>query len=223
MALITVTCPVCGGQAQIEKMRGAMCPYCGSELRVPQENQGAALAAQPDMQMMQDMQFAEADKQFAQQQELMQQSMQFAPPPMPQQNMYAAPQMNPAQFAAPVQQRYYSEAELRAARKRCNQWRLLNLGMIAAQTLVMAFGIALVDYFYEDGLGGLMVIAWLFSLPVCGVLSGAVRPDDAYIDQKPLFKKKWVQSIMHFLLSIPASAAAGGILYAILRFIVDEL
>ena len=34
MAFVTITCPQCGGQAQIEAGRSVMCPYCGKETEV---------------------------------------------------------------------------------------------------------------------------------------------------------------------------------------------
>lgn len=219
MAFISITCPNCGGRAQIEAGRSAMCPYCACELNAQQEDQGFAFAK--DMQFMQgmqaqDLQFAEPD--FAQQ------NMQFAQPPvqqpvMQQPNVFAAPQMNPAQYAAQMQYRQYSQADLQMAQKRRRQWHILNITMIAVQALVLTFAIGLVDYFFEDDLGVMLILAWLFSQPVCAILSGAMRPDDAYIDRKPLFRKKLVQTIIHFLISLPASAAAGGIFYAILRII----
>jgi hypothetical protein len=214
MAFITVICPLCGGQTQIEAMKGAMCPYCGSELNTAQGNQGFAFAPQPAAAD----QFSAAGPQYAGQPEMMQQNVQFAPPPMPVQ---AQPNAMPMQYGAPAQFRQYSPQEIAAAGKRRGQWRFLNIAMIAVQALIMTFSIALADYFFEDWLAGLMILAWLFSQPVCAILSGVLRPDDAYIAEKPLFKKKWVQSLIHFLISLPASAAAGGILYAILRFIAD--
>ena len=222
MAFINIVCPNCGGKAQIESGRSAMCPYCACELNAQQEDQGFAFAKDVQfaqgMQAAQDIQFAEPD--FAQQ-------MQFQQPPvqqpamMQQPNVFAAPQVNPAQFAAPAQYRQYSQAELQTARKRRKQWHWLNIAMIAVQALIVTFGGILLDYFYEDDLGALMIVAWLFSQPVCAILPGAMRPDEAYIEQKPLFKKKLVQSIMHFLISLPASAAAGGIMYVILRIIAE--
>ena len=166
----------------------------------------------------QDLQFAEPD--FAQQ------NKQFAQPPvqqpvMQQPNVFAASQMNPAQYAAQMQYRQYSQADLQKAQKRRRQWHILNVTMIAVQALVLTFAIGLADYFFEDDLGVMLILAWLFSQPVCAILSGAMRPDDAYIDRKPLFRKKLVQTIIHFLISLPASAAAGGIIYAILRILAD--
>ena len=78
MALVTIICPNCGGQAQIEAGRSAMCPYCGREL-------SAQAAAQSGMAMAQEIQFA--------------QDVQFAPPPVQQPER--AKQDNPAAYMYP--------------------------------------------------------------------------------------------------------------------------
>ncbi|MBP0975485.1 MAG: hypothetical protein J6P20_05415, partial [Oscillospiraceae bacterium] len=44
MAFINIVCPNCGGKAQIESGRSAMCPYCACELNAQQEDQGFAFA-----------------------------------------------------------------------------------------------------------------------------------------------------------------------------------
>ena len=110
MALVTIICPNCGGQAQIEAGRSAMCPYCGREL-------SAQAAAQSGMAMAQEMQFA--------------QDVQFAPPPA-QQAMQMQPQIQPDAMAMPqMQQTYqpqqysapmYTPDQLRQAEKMRNSW-----------------------------------------------------------------------------------------------------
>ena len=57
MAFITMICPNCGGQAQIEAGHSAMCPYCGNEMAASPVDTGAAFA--------QDMQFAPPPAQAA--------------------------------------------------------------------------------------------------------------------------------------------------------------
>ena len=212
MALISIICPKCGGKTQVEAGRSVMCPYCACELNVQQGDQGFAFVQ--DMQFAQSMQPAQ-DVQFAEPQ------VQFQQPVMQQPDVFAVPQTDPAQFAAPPQYRQYPQETLQTARKRRGQWHFLNLAMIAIQAVILFFALSVIDFFYEDDIAVLMILAWLLSQPVCAILSGVTRPDDAYIEQKPLFKSKLVQSIVHFMLSLPASAAAGGILFVILRIIAD--
>lgn len=65
MAYINIICPNCGGTAQIEAGRSAMCPYCACELHTPAGgDQGFAFAPQPDF--LSGTQFANADLEFAQ-------------------------------------------------------------------------------------------------------------------------------------------------------------
>lgn len=220
MPFINITCPKCGGQAQIEAGRSAMCPYCACELNAAAPDPGFAFAedmqfaenlrAAENMQSAQDVQFAQAPVQ--------------QPVQMQQPNAYASPQINPAQFINPAMQyqqpvQQFPPQQLEAARKKRRQWHFLNLGMLAVQAVVLLFAIGMLDYFYNDDLGALLIVAWLFSLPVCAILSGAMRPDEAYIDRKPLFKRKIIQGFMHFLISLPVTAATAGILYAILNML----
>ena len=48
--------------------------------------------------------------------------------------------------------------------------------------------------------------------PCCGILSGLLRPDDAYLEKKPLFKTRVAQGTLQFVLGAIASAIASGIL-----------
>lgn len=222
MSMMNIICPKCGGQAQIEAGRSVMCPYCAYELNTAAADQGFAFAE--DAQFAKAMQTAK-EIDFAQQPVREMQPAQtdfFGAPVQQMQQPYAAPQMNPAQFAqqqmnpaqfvAPPQ---YSPAELAAAKKKRGQWYILNAALYAIPAIVLAIGIMLEEF---DGDAGVpLILSWLCAHPIGGFLSGLLRPDDAYIDKKPLFKHKSMQGFMHFIASFPATAAAGGILYAILE------
>lgn len=201
MALVTIICPNCGGQAQIEAGRSAMCPYCGREL-------SAQAAAQSGMAMAQEMQFA--------------QDVQFAPPPA-QQAMQMQPQIQPDAMAMPqMQQTYqpqqysapmYTPDQLRQAEKMRNSWYSKVGIMMAVQALVMAWGIFFASAGW--GLGIAMILAWVLSLPFCAMWAAFSRPDQAYLDKKPMLKSKIAQGIFQFIFGAAASAAVGGILFAI--------
>ncbi len=215
MPMINIICPKCGGQAQVEAGRSAMCPYCAYELNSSLADPGFAFAE--DVQFAENVRAAE-NMQFAQ-------DVQFAQPPvqMQQPDVFAAPQINPAQFINPAMQyqqpvQQFPPQQIEAAKKKRRQWHFLNLGMLAVQTIVMLIAISLIDYIYDE-MGALLIGAWLLSLPICAIISGAMRPDEAYIDRKPLFRSKSMQSLMHFLISLPATAAIAGILFAIMVFL----
>ena len=200
MPFILITCQNCGGQAQIEADRRTMCPYCGNALDAPAGDSGFAFA--PDMQAAE--------------------QVQLAQPPV--QQVSPAPQMNPAAFQyppasarQPVQQ--FSPEQLAEGSKKRGFWYAMNIGMLLLQSLVLTFGIGLADYFYRERLGTLVILAWLLSIPVWAVFSALIRPDEAYLTGKPLLQNKKAQAVMHALVSIPATAAASGILYAFLEFL----
>ncbi len=209
MPMINIICPKCGGQAQIEAGRSVMCPYCACELNASLADPGFAFAE--DAQFAENVRVAE-NMQFAQ-------DVQFAQPPvqMQQPDVFAASQINPAQFINPAAQQFAAR-QPDAAKKKRRQWHFLNLGMMAVQTIVMLIAISLIDYIYDE-MGVLLIGAWLLSLPICAIISGAMRPDEAYIDRKPLFRSKSMQSLMHFLISLPVTAATAGILFAIMVFL----
>lgn len=210
MAVITVTCPVCGGQAQIEAIRGAVCPNCGAALENAAADQGFAYAPQPNAQPMQETKFAEADMLFAQQQELMKQNMQFAPPPMP---MQAQPTAMPMQQTGAAQY-LYSPQQLAEAQNKRKNWYLTNSAMVASQSLMLALGILLTVQ--GSRLGVPLILTWVLTLPGCGAVSGLTRPDSAYIDKKPFNKTKFGAGITQFWMGAAISGAVGGILFAIL-------
>lgn len=199
MPFISITCQNCGGQAQIESGRSAICPYCGNELKAMLDDSGFAFAS--------DMQAAE--------------NTQFAPPPveqvpLPSETSYASISGNPAEFVQPPR---YTLAELDEADRKHRQWQIFNFSMIALEALLLGIGIAVEDFFYdfEFGWGAMMVFGWFAAQPICAFLSGIMRPDDADSDSKTIFRKKFLQGLLFILLSVPVTAAAGGILYAILE------
>lgn len=196
---VTMICPNCGGSAQIEAGRSAMCPYCASELNAANTDQGFAFAA--------DVQYAQNAAQ----------NTQFAPPPAQLPSAYAGQQISPVRYAQP--ERQYSQAELAAARKKRSQWHLMNTAMFLIQAAVLTGAVCLSDYVSDYGIPAML--GWLLSLPVCGALSALMRPDEAYIEKKPMFRSKLLQGIMHFLVSLPASAVLGGMMYAILRVFTE--
>lgn len=207
MSMISIICPNCGGTAQIEAGRSVMCPYCAYELNASQADPGFAFAQ--DVQFAQNMPPAE--------------NMQFAPPPvqqapMQQPQIYAAPQANPAQFRTPMP---YTPAQLSEAMKKRGRWYFLNIALLVIPTLVLALGIGLEEF--GSDLGVPLILSWLLAQPLGGILSGTMRPDEAYIDKKPLFKHRSTQGFMHFILSLPATAASAGILYALMEAFADLL
>ena len=184
-----------------------MCPYCAYELNSSLADPGFAFAE--DVQFAQNMQAAE--------------NMQFAPPPvqqapMQQPQIYAAPQANPAQFRTTMP---YTPAQLSEAMKKRGRWYFLNVALLVIPTLVLALGIGLEEF--GSDLGVPLILSWLLAQPLGGILSGTMRPDEAYIDKKPLFKHRSTQGFMHFLLSLPATAASAGILYALMEAFADLL
>lgn len=205
MAFIQVTCSVCGGQVQIEAGRKVMCPYCAAELDGSAGAGGFAFAPQPEEDR-----FAEADMQFAQQQELMQQSMEFAPPPMP---LQAQPNAMPMQQTGAAQY-LHSPQQLAEAQNKRKNWYLTNSAMVASQSLMLAAGILLTVQGSRFGVP--LILTWVLTLPGCGAVSGLTRPDSAYIDKKPFNKTKFGAGITQFWLGAAISGAVGGILFAIL-------
>lgn len=205
MAFITMICPNCGGQAQIEAGHSAMCPYCGNEMAASPVDTGAAFA--------QDVQYAPPPAQAAVQMQdpFLQQAaiQQQAAMPMQQQVM----PMQPGGYAMQAPQ--YTQEQLAQAKKKRGSWHFMNLAMPAVQAAVLGLGVMLSDY--NEDIGVPMILAWLMSLPVCGIISGVLRPDQAYPDKRPMFRSKVVQGIMQFIIGTAASAVGGGILYAILE------
>lgn len=200
MAFVTITCPQCGGQAQIEAGRSVMCPYCGREISAPPADGGFAYAPLP--------------------QDTQQAAVQFAPPPaqtpMQDQSVFGVqPSAMPAQQYQP--QYYapqYTQEQLHVAQQKRTNWYYTNAAMIGGQTLLFAFGTFLAAL--GSSIGTAMILTWVLSLPGCGILSALLRPDDAYIAKKPLFKHKLVHGFAQFLFGAAVSSAVGGILCAIL-------
>ena len=188
MAFVTITCPQCGGQAQIEAGRNAICPYCGTEISLPAADGGFAYAPL----------------------EAQQTAAQFSPPPaqaavpmQPQQAFIPAQPYQPQQYAVPQ----YTQEQLRLAEKKRRGWHFMNAGMAVIQALLLGL-VIFMDSIESDAIVPL-VLGWLMSLPVCGFISGMMRPDDAYIDKKPMFRSKIVQGIMQSIIGGAVSVFAG--------------
>ncbi len=197
MAFVTITCPQCGGQAQIEAGRSVMCPYCGREISAPAADMNFAFAPAPDMQQPVDVQFSPPPVQYAPQQVA-----------DPAQFTAAAPQ----QYAAPVPQ--YDPRVLAEAQQKRKNWYTIVGGLMAFQTLLFAVGVLLASL--DINIGVAMILTWVLSLMLFSPFSAAMRPDNAYIEKKPLCKSKVGWSILQFLLSASATSAIGAIMFAIL-------
>ena len=138
--------------------------------------------------------------------------LQFAPPPEP------AP-MQPQQMqmpgAVPMQAQYrvqYSPAQLQAAEKKRKTWHIMNCGLMGFQTLLFAFGVLFAAMNRRFGIP--MILTWVLTLPFFAIISAMKRPDEAYIEKKPM--SRIAHGILFLLLSAAATSAVGGILFAIL-------
>lgn len=213
MAMITMVCPNCGGQAQIEAGRSVMCPYCGKELS--EIESAGAFAYAPEKK--QDVQFAQPD-------------VQFAPPPVPDLMQMQQPAVQqPAAMPVPVQQEqfmtqqplYYTPDQLRIAQNKRKNWHIMNSALIGLQSLMMAVGILLTES--ESRFGVPLILTWLLTTFGFGAVSGISRPDDAYIEKKPFCKSRFGQGVTQFWMGAAISAVVGGILFAILAGLLGML
>lgn len=190
MSFITIRCQNCGSTEMIESGRIAACSYCGMILNAPEEDSGFASA--PDMQAAE--------------------NMQFAPPPLQSAQIDEPMRGSTAEYIQPP---HYIQEELAAARRKRRRWYALNILMFVLESLLLGIGITVEDFLYnfEFAWGALLVFGWIAAQPVCAFLSGFMRPDDAYSDCKPMFKHRIAQGLLFFLLSVPATASAGCLLY----------
>ncbi len=196
MAIKTVICPFCGTQVQVEEGQYSHCPTCATELNTAPSNDGFAFAPQgvptaPELQ--------------------------FAPPPEHSTNQPQQMQM-PLQMAGVVQmQQRYSPAQLQEAEKKRRNWTIMNCGLMGFQALLFAFGVLFASM--NKRFGTPMILSWLLTLPFFAIVSAMKRPDEAYIEKKPM--SRIVYGILYFLLSTAATATVGSILFAILAGMVD--
>ena len=121
----------------------------------------------------------------------------------PQQAFIPAQPYQPQQYAVPQ----YTQEQLRLAEKKRRGWHFMNAGMAVIQALLLGL-VIFMDSIESDAIVPL-VLGWLMSLPVCGFISGMMRPDDAYIDKKPMFRSKIVQGIMQSIIGGAVSVFAG--------------
>jgi hypothetical protein len=132
---------------------------------------------------------------------------------MPQQTVMPMQQMQPGGYAMQAPQ--YTPEQLRFAEKKRRSWHFMNVAMPIVQAVVLGLGIWLEETGSEIGVP--MILAWVMSLLVCGFISALLRPDDAYLDKKPMFKSKGIQGLMQSIIGTPASAIAAAILYSFLE------
>lgn len=205
MAFETFICPVCGGESQIEAGKHAVCPYCAKEL-IASPAQDFAFAPLPQYPQQPNTGFA--------------QNMQFAPPPVPMQqpNVFVQP-MPAAPFAAQAPQLQYSLEDIRTANQVRRQWKRRDRIVVLIQALILALCVGLNDF--GSNLDVPVMLAWMCTVPLSGVLSAVKRPDEAFIEKKPLFKHRLTHGIMHALFSIPASFLTGAALYAIAELLTE--
>ncbi len=202
MAFITVNCPACGGQAQIEIGKSAMCPYCAHELNVTADA-GFAFAPQ-EAQAASELQFAQPEAQLGQ-------DIRFAAPPQPMPMQQAMP-MPQEQYGMAAPQ--YDPATLEIARNKRKNWHVMNSALIGFQTLMFALGILLTVC--ETRFGVPLIMLWVLSTFGFGAISGITRPDAAYIEKKPFWKTRFLQAVTQFWMGAAISAAVGAILFVII-------
>lgn len=182
MAFISVICPNCGGQSQIEAGRSAMCPYCGAETG-PANQSGIAVASQ-------DVQFAQVSQPVSLEK---QQAVQFVQP----EQTYAPvqqPVQNTAGFIDPQML-----AEAKSKRKRWVYLTML-IGLVQAiPVFLYAMGYEYysifnrISYFIDDD--SLILLWMLLMLIGTGVATG-LRPDNAYIEKKPFPKNRFALFVL---------------------------
>lgn len=198
MAMKTVICPFCGTQVQVEEGQYAHCPACATELNTAPAEGGFAFAPQ-DVPAAPD--------------------LQFAPPPEPAPMQPQQMQMPQQTGAVPMQPQYrvqYSPAQLQAAEKKRKTWHIMNCGLMGFQTLLFAFGVLFAAMNRRFGIP--MILTWVLTLPFFAIISAMKRPDEAYIEKKPM--SRIAHGILFLLLSAAATSAVGGILFAILAGLV---
>lgn len=197
MAMITVICPFCGTQVQVEEGQYTHCPVCATELNTAGVQENFAFAAQ-DAPVAQD--------------------MQFAPPPVPaavpEPLQMQQPDVIPLQ---PMPQQYrpqFTPMQLQEAEKKRKNWHIMNCGLMGFQTLLFALGLLLAVKGTRFGIP--LILTWVLTLPFFVLTSMIKRPDEAYIEKKPFIVNKVGQGFVLLVLSAGVSAAVGAILFAIL-------
>lgn len=200
--MIAVQCPRCGGTAQIESGKSAMCPYCALELTAPQT---------PDeVSFGQDVQFAPPPVQAAPDPVSLQKP---AAPPAPQvqdagafvrqtQAQQGITNLRPLQPDAPFGAFAEDEDENFGKKKR-RSWRRMNAGILALQTFLCGVGI-FANETGGDSFSVAMMLGWMLSLLICPVISAATRPDDCYVTKSPLPKHKFLLYLVMLLLGMAA-------------------
>ena len=140
--MIAVQCPRCGGTAQIESGKSAMCPCCALELTAPPP---------PD------------EEPFGQ-------DVQFAPPPVQAAPERVSPEKPAAPPAPQVQDAgafvrqmqdpaaaFSDDADETYARKKRRSWRFMNVFFLAIQSVLTAIGM-FADAINNEDLFGMMIM-----------------------------------------------------------------
>ena len=176
-------------------MKTVICPFCGTQVQVEEGQYAHCPACATELNTAP----AEGGFAFAPQDAPIAPDLQFAPPPEP----------------APMQPQYrvqYSPAQLQAAEKKRKTWHIMNCGLMGFQTLLFAFGVLFAAMNRRFGIP--MILTWVLTLPFFAIISAMKRPDEAYIEKKPM--SRIAHGILFLLLSAAATSAVGGILFAIL-------
>ena len=202
MELETLICQNCGHKAKPKAGRGIICPCCGNEMSPLPTDSAAAFA--------QDMQFAPPPVQDVEQIQT-----QFLQDTLPLQEL----QIQPEQFAATDPQ--YTQEQLAQAKKKRRCWHFMNIAMPVIQAILLSVGST--SYVFHNNNYSLMLIEiWRISVPVCGILSGLLRPDNAYLEKKPMFKSRIAQGIMQFVLGTIGSVILQSILSSFIIRIITK-
>jgi hypothetical protein len=199
MGLITVVCPRCREMSQLDDSLSAMCPYCGTELGSLTGHSAPDLQfaqAPPPVQPVSLVKpaagtFSQAEQHAAQ----------------PQQQPQGTFAQNEQVFTAAEQSKlpaaaYIDPQTLAEAKSKRRRWVYLTLLIAFIQALPVFLYALADDYspvlarinsvFSDD----LLVALWLLFMPVGAAAATGLRPDNAYIEKKPLIKNKFVLFIL---------------------------
>ena len=190
MAFISVICPKCGVQSQIDASGSFICPYCGADMRYGSGDVQYAQAPQPvSLEKPSPGQFVPPPDPTA-----------FADPAAgqfvnPDQMFTAAPQpMQPAAMIDPQ-----TLAEAKSKRKRWVYLTLL-IGFIQAiPVFLYALGYEhytifhRISYYIDDDA---LILLWMLLMLIGTGVATGLRPDNAYIEKKPFPKNRFALFIL---------------------------
>ncbi|HBI85437.1 MAG TPA: hypothetical protein DDX71_03990 [Ruminococcus sp.] len=201
--MITVQCPRCGGTAQLESGKSAMCPYCALELTAPQTPDAVSFG--------QDVQYAPPPVQTAPEPvslekpaepsvETQQDAGAFVRQTQVQQNagVFVRQSMTDAPFGV-----FAEDEDEHFGEKKRRSWRWMNAGILALQTFLCGAGI-FANETGRDSFSNAMILGWMLSLLVCPIVSAATRPDNCYFTKSPIPKHKFLLYLVMLLLGMAA-------------------